>query len=116
MGYRKLEKPHVEDIDELIKTCRLFNGETGLNGGYGCRSRSKMKSEPGKCYVWDCPLGYCPDLDDLKKLDKPEYEFWKDEVLRSGYKVEQHSYSDGCGESLNGLGCELVVVYQEVAK
>ena len=110
MGYRKVE-PYIEDIDSF--NCGLFDEDTELNNGYGCRSRSKMKSEPGKCYAWDCPLGYCPDLDDLEKLDEPEYKFWKDEVLRHGHSVEQYSHNDGCGESLHGLGCELIVVYRE---
>ena len=55
MGYRKIT-PYKDSIFNLAKTCGLFNPDTELNNGYGCRSRSKEKQEPGCCYAWDCPL------------------------------------------------------------
>jgi hypothetical protein len=112
MGYRKV-KPYLEYFDNL--NCGLFNSETDLNNGYGCRSESKYKDEPGKCYQWDCPLCYSADLSDLKKFDKQEYEDWLKYILDKGYTEAQYSNTEESQGSLDDFGCELVVVYREVA-
>ena len=60
MGYRKIE-PVMEHMDNLVQSCGLFTSDTELNGGYGCLSKSKEKSESGTCYGYDCPLAYLAD-------------------------------------------------------
>ena len=62
MGYRKVT-PYRESIFTLSQYCGLFNPDTDLNNGYGCRSTSKDKQEPGCCYAWDCPLA--SETDDM---------------------------------------------------
>ena len=85
MGYRKI-KPILTNIWELSGACGLFTSGNNLNNGYGygCRSRSKDKEEVGKCFSWDCPLGYTTSLEDLKKHDIYLYN----EYVEGGYNPE----------------------------
>ena len=78
MGYRNI-KPKIIHINDLLNKCGLFDPETELNGGYGCLSKSKEKSEPGKCYAFDCPIAWEADLEDFKKYDQDLYEQYKDD-------------------------------------
>jgi len=87
MGYRNIE-PVLVDIWELSGSCGLFTGDTDLNNGYGCKSRSKDKEEAGKCYAWACPLGYTASLDDLKKHDMHLYNEYKN----GGHDPEQSDW------------------------
>lgn len=113
MGYKKIE-PYLEYFENL--DCGLFTSKTELNNGYGCLLRSKYKSEPGKCYQWDCPLCSSADLTDLKKFDKSEYENWLEYVKEKGYTEEQYSDTEEWKGSLDDFGCELVVVYREAVR
>jgi hypothetical protein len=99
MGYKNI-KPYVTTIDELCSGCGLFTSNTDLNNGYGCKSKSKYKTEIGKCYNWACPLGNVPDIEDLKKYDKDYYYEYKDKCD-----------DDGVIDSL-----ELILVYKELTK
>jgi len=87
MGYRNI-KPVLTNIWELSGCCGLFTGDTSLNNGYGCKSRSKEKDEVGCCYMWDCPLAYSASLEDLKKHDTYLYK----EYLDSGDDPEQSDW------------------------
>lgn len=62
--YKKIE-PVLTNIDELAKNCGLFVYSENLNGGYGCRSKSKEKDELGCCFDFDCPLACSVDLAEL---------------------------------------------------
>lgn len=46
MAYKKI-KPVLIDIDDLANKCGLFVVASELNGGYGCKSKSKEKQEDG---------------------------------------------------------------------
>ena len=87
MGYKNI-KPVLTNIGELSASCGLFTGDTPLNNGYGCKSRSKDKEEAGKCFAWACPLGYTTSLDDLKKHDTHLYN----EYQNSGDDPEQSEW------------------------
>ena len=87
MGYRNI-KPILTDIWKLSGRCGLFNGDTDLNNCYGCKSRSKNKEEPGKCFTWACPLGYTTSLDDLKEHDIDLYNEYKN----GGHDPEQSDW------------------------
>ena len=67
-------------IDNLMQDCGLFNGNTDLNNGYGCKSKSKDKQEPGACFAFDCPLAWEADLEDMKKYDQHLYDEYKEET------------------------------------
>ncbi len=76
MAYVKM--PHqLIHIDSLAQECGLFTSKTNQNGGYGCKSRSKEKQEPGCCYVFDCPLAHPADIEDLREYDNDLYEQYK---------------------------------------
>jgi hypothetical protein len=92
--YKKI-KPRLETIDEFISYCGLFTSETELNGGYGCKSKSVDKQEPGKCYAWDCPLAYVANLDDFKKHDKILYDEYKDDECENTLWILIHSEIKG---------------------
>jgi len=79
VGYKALKEPIIIHVNDLAMECGLFTSETELNGGYGCLSKSKQKDEPGKCYAWDCPLGYEADLEDLKNHALDLYDQWKED-------------------------------------
>jgi len=102
MGYRNI-KPVMEHMDNLIKSCGLFNRDTELNGWYGCKSKSKEKSEIGKCYGFDCPLAYTADLKDMKEHDIDIYNEWKEDC--------ENLNSD----SPDDCGSEWVIQWREIA-
>jgi len=102
MGYRKIT-PVLEDLDNLAGHCGLFDGNTNLNNGYGCASRSKTKAHPGCCYSFDCPLAYPADLDDLKEHDEDLYQEYVQDFAERGLQPYE-------------VGSEWMVQYQEVAK
>lgn len=77
MGYRKI-KPRIVHIDSLMQECRLANGATNKNNGYGCISKSTSKAEPGACFAFDCPLAWVADLEDMEKHDSLLYEEYAD--------------------------------------
>ena len=55
MGYRNIE-PYEEYFLYVARGCGLFTPETECALGYGCKSISKTKDQPGLCRIWDCPL------------------------------------------------------------
>lgn len=90
MSYKKID-PRLIDLDELVMSCGLFTSDTELNNGYGCKSRSKHKSERGRCFSFDCPLANEADLSDLKKHDETLYEEYREyfkEALSNGASEE----------------------------
>ncbi len=90
MGYKKIE-PKLIHLDDLVRVCGLFNGETNKNNGYGCKSRSKRKDNHGECHYYDCPIAVTASLKELKDFDQNLYEqFLPDfkEELRKGKKEE----------------------------
>jgi hypothetical protein len=76
MRYRNI-KPDLMHINELSSNCGLSKLD------YRCRSQSKYKQEPGRCFAWDCPLAWEADLNDLKVYDL----FLYDEYAKGGYEV-----------------------------
>lgn len=73
MGYKKI-KPKLIHLDDLVRVCGLFNGESNKNNGYGCISRSKRKDNPGECHYFDCPIAVTASLKELKDFDRDLYE------------------------------------------
>jgi len=61
MAYRNI-KPKKISLVELARSCGLFTPITDEPLGYGCRSKSKYKDQPGLCRPWDCPLA--EEIDD----------------------------------------------------
>jgi hypothetical protein len=114
MGYRKI-KPVMVDIFGLARECGLFTSDTELNGGYGCLSKSKDKSEHGCCYGFDCPLAYTPSLADMKEHDIDIYNEWK-ETIQEKYKEYNWDYDDKNEDNYDpeNYGSEWVVQWREV--
>jgi len=89
MAYKRVKK-YLETIDELTEYCGLFVRGSKNNGGYGCKSKSKRKQEPGCCYSFDCPLVTEADLEDLEQSSPILYEQYKDDehnVESSGWVI-----------------------------
>jgi hypothetical protein len=89
--YKQIENKLVQ-IDSFIRECGLFTSDTNLNNGYGCKSKSKSKQEPGCCYTYDCPLAHEADKEDLKELDHDLYlSYSEDENIEGSGWMVQHS-------------------------
>lgn len=81
MGYKNTTENLIIHIDVLREDCGLsFIGEE--NNGYCCRSRSNGKSEPGCCHVFDCPLAFEAQEEDIKEYGDGE------DVTERGYVVQ----------------------------
>lgn len=75
-----LHKNEIISLDELTQVCGMFDGQSEINNGYGCRATQNTQS-PGCCYSFSCPIA--AELDD-------EDEEW-DESFSPGYWMKQHS-------------------------
>lgn len=98
MGYKNI-KPELIYLDDLVLKCGLFTSDTDLNNGYGCKSKSKIKDEPGKCYGFDCPLASEASLADLKKHDEYLYNEHKQNFNHNQLKDEDNCFPDDYGSS-----------------
>lgn len=75
-----LPKMEAISLDELTQICGMFDGQSELNNGYGCRATQNTQA-PGCCYSFSCPIAV--ELDD-------EDEGW-DESFSPGDWMKQHS-------------------------
>ena len=90
MGYRKIKKGLIHS-DSLMEECGLFKDT--IDKPYQCLSHSKHKQEPGRCCIYDCPLAFPADIEDMKEYDKDLYEEYKAEEsdpssMGSGWMVQ----------------------------
>ena len=92
MGYKNIQ-PNLLTIGNLSVTCGLFKADTKLNNGYGCESKSKLKSEVGKCYAFDCPLANLADVDDFKNHDADLYEEYKNGEENTRWMIQYRKVS-----------------------
>jgi len=58
----------VVHIDALVQTCGMFDSESDLNNGYGCRSTHNTET-PGRCYTFSCPIATEIDDEDTEWND-----------------------------------------------
>ena len=56
-----LPKNEVISLDDLTQVCGMFDCESGLNGGFGCKATQNTQA-PGCCYSFSCPIAF--ELDD----------------------------------------------------
>ena len=75
MAYKRITDRLI-DINVLAEECGLFF-IADINGGYGCRSRSKNKQMPGACYAFDCPLAVEADEQDIIEVAGDEAEYYE---------------------------------------
>lgn len=75
-----LESIEVLSLDELTQICGMFDGQSELNNGYGCKAAQNTEA-PGCCYSFSCPIAW--ELDD-------EDDEW-DECYSPGDWMKQHS-------------------------
>lgn len=74
------DKLEVMHIDSLILECGMFDAQSTLNNGYGCKAKQNTNA-PGCCYSFSCPIA--TELDE----EDPEWE----ECYSPGEWMKKHS-------------------------
>jgi len=72
VGWELLEVVH---IDALVRVCGMFDPDSDLNNGYGCRSTHNTES-PGRCYTFSCPIATEIDNEDPEWNDSLSEATW----------------------------------------